>query len=153
MKKIYSNLFVFFLMLIINNCYFVSYPHQIIPNHNKKNDCDIINTLDTGKLYDSKYILHIVINEDEEVFLDLIHYPESNKLIPVDDSEDSYVFSVQNNQLEIISTHTYGFNSTKIVYLLNFNQNTGIMKIRNIEWNINYEESAIPLTYSIEKCD
>ena len=152
MKKIYSNLFVFFLMLIINNCCFVSYPHQIIPNH-KKNDCHIINTLDAGKLYDSKYILHIVINEDEKVFLDLIHYPESNKLIPVDNSEDSYVFSVQNNQLEIISTHTYGFNSTKIVYLLNFNQNTGIMKIRNIEWNINYEESAIPLTYSIEKCD
>ena len=69
MKKIYSNLFVFFLMLIINNCCFVSYPHQIIPNHNKKNDCHIINTLDAGKLYDSKYILHIVINEDEKFFL------------------------------------------------------------------------------------
>lgn len=95
----------------------------------------------------------MVIYGDEKVFLVLIHYPESNKLIPVDGSGDSYEFSVQNNQLEIISTHTFGFNSTKYVFLLNLNQNTGIMKIRNIEWNIDYEESAIPLTYSVEKCD
>ena len=153
-KSKYIRIFLFFfLILIINNCNFVSYSHQIIPNHNNKVDCDIVNTLGVDKLYDSKYILYMVIDGDEKDFLVLIHYPESNKLIPVDGSGDSYEFSVQNNQLEIISTHTFGFNNIKYVFLLNLNQNTGIMKIRNIEWNIDYEESAIPFTYSVEKCD
>ena len=151
LKKIVFEKFRFLLMVLITNICFVipscSKPHTLI--HNFKS----ISKSDINTLHDSKYILRIVTNNDEKDSHDLLHYPKSDKLIRVDDYRDSYVFSVKNNQLEIISTHTYGFNSTKIVYLLNFNQNTGIMKIRNIEWNINYEESAIPLTYCIEKCD
>ena len=36
MKKYIRIFLFFFLMLIINNSCFVPYPHQIIPNHNKK---------------------------------------------------------------------------------------------------------------------
>ena len=152
LKKIVFEKFRFLLMLLITNICFVisscSKPH--IPIHNFKS----ISKSDINTLHDSKYILRIVTNNDEKDFHDFLHYPKSDKLIRVDDYEDdTYVFSVKNNQLEIISAHSFGFNSTALVFLLNFNQTDGIMMIRNTEWNVDYEDSAVPIIYGIEKCD
>ena len=152
LKKIVFEKFRFLLMVLITNICFVipscSKPHILI--HNFKS----ISKSDINTLHDSKYILRIVTNNDEKDSHDLLHYPKSDKLIRVDDYEDdSYVFYVKNNQLEIISTHSFGFNSTALVFLLNFNQTDGIMMIRNTEWNVDYEDSAVPIIYGIEKCD
>lgn len=151
MQHGYIRILSFLLMLFITGACFVISSCTGIPE--PLDNIKSINKSDVKTLHDNKYILHIVINGDEKVSLDLIHYPKSDKLIQLGGSGDSYVFSVKNNQLEIISVHTHGFNSIKDVFLLNFNQNDGKMLVRNVEWNIDYEESAVPLTYSIEKCD
>ena len=129
LKKIVFEKFRFLLMVLITNICFVipscSKPHILI--HNFKS----ISKSDINTLHDSKYILRIVTNNDEKDSHDLLHYPKSDKLIRVDDYEDdTYVFSVKNNQLEIISAHSFGFNSTALVFLLNFNQTDGIMALR-----------------------